>query len=97
MYPQPQSGNNPAVDGSLTESYASFSTLPGAKSEQLSLNFLDGDMMIESQDVDMSMLGLDMMPWFDSYPTHDLISSYPYDPTHPADRRADDSGNTGER
>jgi len=31
-----------------------------------------GDMMIQSQDVDMSMLGLDMMPWFDSYPTHDL-------------------------
>lgn len=31
-----------------------------------------GDMMIESQDVDMSMLGLDMMPWFDSYPSHDL-------------------------
>ena len=30
-----------------------------------------GDMMIESQDVDMSMLGLDMMPWFDSYPSHD--------------------------
>ncbi len=30
------------------------------------------DMMIESQDVDMNMLGLDMMPWFDSYPTHDL-------------------------
>lgn len=27
-----------------------------------------GDMMIESQDVDTSMLGLDMMPWFDSYP-----------------------------
>lgn len=26
-----------------------------------------GDMMIESQDVDMSMLGLDMMPWFDSF------------------------------
>jgi hypothetical protein len=25
-----------------------------------------GDMMIESQDVDMSMLGLDMMPWFDA-------------------------------
>lgn len=28
-----------------------------------------GDMMIESQDVDMSMLGLDMhMPWFNAYP-----------------------------
>ncbi len=25
-----------------------------------------GDMMIESQDVDMTLLSLDMMPWFDS-------------------------------
>lgn len=35
-----------------------------------------GDMMIESQDVDMSMLGLDMMPWFDSYPTHDVMNIF---------------------
>lgn len=35
-----------------------------------------GDMMIESQDVDMSMLGLDMMPWFDSYPTHEMIDMF---------------------
>jgi len=35
-----------------------------------------GDMLIESQDVDMSMLGLDMMPWFDSYPTHDVIGMF---------------------
>ena len=36
-----------------------------------------GDMMIESQDVDMSMLGLDMMPWFDSYlPQHDLTGFF---------------------
>ena len=34
-----------------------------------------GDVMIESQDVDMSMLGLEMMPWFDSYPPHDLNMS----------------------
>lgn len=26
-----------------------------------------GDMMIESQDVDMSLLGLEMMPWFDGF------------------------------
>ena len=31
-----------------------------------------GDMMIESQDVEMSMLGLDTMPWFDSYSTNQL-------------------------
>lgn len=35
-----------------------------------------GDMMIESQDVDMSMLGLDLMPWFDSYPTHDMMAMF---------------------
>ncbi|KAK5128872.1 hypothetical protein LTR85_000205 [Meristemomyces frigidus] len=35
-----------------------------------------GDMMIESQDVDMSMLGLDMMPWFDSYPTHEAFEMF---------------------
>lgn len=36
-----------------------------------------GDMMIESQDVDMSMLGLDMMPWFDSYlPPQDLTGFF---------------------
>ena len=36
-----------------------------------------GDMMIESQDVDTSMLGLDMMPWFDSYlPQHDLAGFF---------------------
>jgi hypothetical protein len=36
-----------------------------------------GDMMIESQDVDMSVLGLDMMPWFDSYlPPHDLTGFF---------------------
>ena len=33
-----------------------------------------GDMMIESQDVDMSMLGLDMMPWFE--PTHDFTGLF---------------------
>lgn len=27
-----------------------------------------GDMMIESQEMDMSLLGLDMMPWFDAAP-----------------------------
>lgn len=26
-----------------------------------------GEFMIESQDVDMSLLGLDMMPWFEGY------------------------------
>lgn len=35
-----------------------------------------GDMMIESQDVDMSMLGLGMMPWFDSYPAPEMMSMF---------------------
>ena len=34
---------------------------------------LFGDMMIESQDVDMSMLGLDMMPWFDNFSGGDMM------------------------
>ena len=32
-----------------------------------------GDMMIESQDVDMSMLGLDMMPWFDNFSGGEIL------------------------
>lgn len=32
-----------------------------------------GDMMIESQDVDMSMLGLDMMPWFDNFSGENML------------------------
>ena len=32
-----------------------------------------GDMMIESQDVDMSMLGLDMMPWFDNFSDGEMM------------------------
>ena len=55
------------------------------------MNFLPGDMMIESQDVDMSMLGLDMMPWFDSYPTHDMMGLF--DPN--ATGGADGSGAAG--
>ncbi|KAK5166713.1 uncharacterized protein LTR77_008257 [Saxophila tyrrhenica] len=38
-----------------------------------------GDMMIESQDIDTSMLGLNMMmPWFDNYPAQDMAG--PFDP-----------------
>ncbi|KAK4545370.1 hypothetical protein LTR36_003550 [Oleoguttula mirabilis] len=35
-----------------------------------------GDMMIESQDVDMSMLGLHSMPWFNSYSSYDTFSMF---------------------
>lgn len=47
-----------------------------------------GDMMIESQDVDMSMLGLDMMPWFDNFSGGDILF---------ADGRQAGGGATGER
>ena len=52
-----------------------------------------GDMMIESQDVDMSMLGLDMMPWFDSYPTHDLAGLF--DPASGGHAATDPGGHGG--
>lgn len=56
-----------------------------------------GGMMIESQDVDMSMLGLDMMPWFDTYPTHDLMGIAPvYDPATGAEHVTKINGNRGE-
>lgn len=42
-------------------------TLEGANVEE---SF--GDFLIESQDVDMSLLGLDMLPWFDA-PSGDLM------------------------
>lgn len=43
-----------------------------------------GDMMIESQDVDMSMLGLDMMPWFE--PTQEYLGFFdPSNQPSPAD------------
>lgn len=93
LHPQLYPGNGAATDGSIVPSYVSQSAFPGGQGGQLPMNFLDGDMMIESQDVDMSMLGLDMMPWFDSYPTHDLIGSYPYDPTHHVSGGAEGSGN----
>ena len=50
-----------------------FGLYPGSGSMQ---NF--GDMLIESQDVDMSMLGLDMnMPWFDAFPPmHEGVGMY---------------------
>lgn len=43
-----------------------------------------GDMTIESQDVDMSMLGLDMMPWFDAPYGPDMMGLF--------DTSVDDTG-----
>ncbi|KAK5138519.1 hypothetical protein LTR08_000106 [Meristemomyces frigidus] len=39
-----------------------------------------GDMMIESQDVSMSVLGLDTMPWFDSWAGEEVFGGYTFDP-----------------
>lgn len=95
MFSNIHSGNGVAGNGMMGPSYLSPSTFANGQSGQLPMSFLDGDMMIESQDVDMSMLGLDMMPWFDSYPTHDLMGSYPYDPTHHASGGAGGPSNGG--
>jgi hypothetical protein len=68
--------------GSMQPPYTSpASFLPGAgQPGQVPMDFLTGDMMIESQDVDMSMLGLDMMPWFDLFPTHGMMGGdYAFD------------------
>ncbi|EME85564.1 uncharacterized protein MYCFIDRAFT_181720 [Pseudocercospora fijiensis CIRAD86] len=43
---------------------------------QLPMNFMPGDMMIESQDVDMSILGLDMNTWFDPYSTPEMMQQF---------------------
>ncbi|KAK4630937.1 hypothetical protein CLAFUR4_03134 [Fulvia fulva] len=56
--------------------YTTPSTFPADQNGNFAMNFLPGDMMIESQDVDMSMLGLDMMPWFDSYPTPQMMGMF---------------------
>lgn len=70
----PTSGNTTDMNGNM---YPSPSAFMGAQAGgNLPMNFLPNDMMIESQDVDMSMLGLDMMPWFDSYPTHDMMGFF---------------------
>ncbi|WPH03540.1 Hypothetical protein R9X50_00642000 [Acrodontium crateriforme] len=62
--PFPTSGAGISSDtGVLTE----FAVEPYVDPDGRPINLNFRDMMIESQDVDMSMLGLDMMPWFDSY------------------------------
>lgn len=96
MHSHLHGSNGSIAGGSMAPPYVSPSAFPGAHGGgQLPMSF-DGDMMIETQDVDMSMLGLDMMPdvmpWFDSYPAHDF-GSYSYDPAQHANAGADHSGN----
>ncbi|GAB7351720.1 hypothetical protein MBLNU459_g2308t1 [Dothideomycetes sp. NU459] len=48
------------VGGSGAAPHAATGAAPAGSSAQF------GDMLIESQDVDMSLLGLEMLPWFDA-------------------------------
>ncbi|KAK4505751.1 hypothetical protein PRZ48_003716 [Zasmidium cellare] len=87
MQPQMHNGAGPTsgtahMNGNMNQPYVPF---PDGQTGNFPMNFLPGDMMIESQDVDMSMLGLDMMPWFDSYPTHDMMGMYDPNATGGAD------------
>lgn len=89
LHPQmggPTSGAGHAnINGTMQQQYSSPANFMNG---QLPMNFLSSDMMIESQDVDMSMLGLDMMPWFDTYTTHDMMPSF-FDPNTRANGGAD--------
>lgn len=55
-----------SADFGIAVGGADYSGLPGTPG---GANYFAGtqfgNMMIESQDVDMSLLGLDMLPWFD--------------------------------
>jgi hypothetical protein len=83
------------VGGSMQPPYTLPTTFmnDGGHTGQVPMHFLPGDMMIESQDVDMSMLGLDMMPWFDSFPTHDPMGNgYDFNHGNPATGGAEGPG-----
>ncbi|KAF2202840.1 hypothetical protein GQ43DRAFT_297123 [Delitschia confertaspora ATCC 74209] len=71
IHPSPQTGPN--QDFSPGE--APFSTYPtpcDGPTSQVPF----GDMMIESQDIDMSALGDDMVPWLESYLPHDMFGYF---------------------
>ncbi|CAK3805288.1 related to C6 transcription factor [Lecanosticta acicola] len=90
--PAPTSGGA-GMNGNVGQSFASpaFFDGPGGG---LPMSFASGDMMIEQQDVDMSMLGLEMMPWFvDSYPTQDMMGMF--DPNGQTGGGAQGSGSNG--
>lgn len=71
----PNSDPNPTGFNDLTGSNWNYANLwnPVDFSQGPSSMQPFGDMMIESQDVDMSMLGLDMMPWFDNFSGGDML------------------------
>ncbi|KAF2216643.1 hypothetical protein CERZMDRAFT_109476 [Cercospora zeae-maydis SCOH1-5] len=57
------SATQPPMNGQSTQT-----PLMMSGTYDFSMNFLPGNMMIETQDVDMNMLGLEAMPWFDPHP-----------------------------
>jgi hypothetical protein len=73
--PQLAQPTNAHMDGAMHPPY-SASVVHG----DIPMQFMPGNMMIESQEnVDMSMLGLEMMPWFE-YPSHNMM--HLFDPSH---------------
>lgn len=79
--------NNPYSSGPIT--LMDYNNLPPTTMPDF------GDMMIESQDVDMSMLGLGMMPWFESYPTPDMLSMFDTSGQETSSGAQQDSNATG--
>lgn len=63
-----QSTQNTQIQGApSTEFSPTYTAYPA------SANTMFGDMVIDTQDVDMSVLGADMMPWDLEYLPHDLL------------------------
>ncbi|TVY85053.1 Nitrogen assimilation transcription factor nit-4 [Lachnellula suecica] len=67
------SPNNARSDGGAVYSYSNASMFPGANSYS-GLGGV-GDMMMESQDIDMSTMGGDMMPWLEYLP-QDILNFF---------------------
>ena len=72
----PTGGLHPQGTGELNFPYHTSNMYFMSPAGEMQPNFPAGDMMIESQEVDASMLGLDMMSWFDSYPTHEVMAFF---------------------
>lgn len=90
----PTSGGT-AMNANVGQTYPSPSFFNGPMGG-LPTDFAPGNMMIESQDVDMSLLGLDMMPWFETpYSTHDMMSMFDPTSTQTAGAAPQSTGNTG--
>jgi hypothetical protein len=73
--------NQPAIPSSFPRNSASLPPQQGSAQDFSPTGFGQyptpgetfGDMVIDSQDIDMSALGADMMPWDLEYLPHDLM------------------------